>query len=49
MTAQPGLEITVRLDSGRVIAVTQGMDERFYQGDRVRVLTAPDGTVRVSH
>ena len=49
MTRQPGLEITVRLDSGRIIAVTQGADERFYPGDRVRVLTGSDGTVRVSH
>ncbi len=48
-TRQPGLEITVRLDSGRTIAVTQGADERFYPGDRVRVLTGSDGTVRVSH
>jgi outer membrane lipoprotein SlyB len=49
MTSQPGLEITVRLDSGRIIAVTQGADEGFYPGDRVRVITAPDGTARVSH
>ncbi|PWV59082.1 glycine zipper 2TM domain-containing protein [Plasticicumulans acidivorans] len=44
-----GLEITVRLDSGRVVAVTQGADEPFYRGDRVRLLTAPDGSARISH
>ncbi len=49
VTARPGLEITVRLDSGRIVAVTQGADERFYPGDRVRVITGPDGTARVSH
>lgn len=48
-TRQPGLEITVRLDSGRMVAVTQGADESFYPGDRVRVLTAYDGTARVAH
>ena len=36
---QPGLEITVRLDEGRVIAVTQPADEAFQPGDRVRVIS----------
>lgn len=48
-TRQAGLEITVRLDSGRIMAVTQGADEPFYPGDRVRVLIAQDGTARVAH
>ena len=44
---QPGLEITVRLDGGRVIAVSQPAGkETFAPGDRVRVQT--DGkTARV--
>lgn len=45
---RPGLEITVRLDEGRVIAVTQpaGKDS-FKPGDRVRVVS--DGlTARVT-
>jgi len=47
-TRQTGLEITVKLDSGRLIAVTQAADEAFKPGDRVRVLS--DGaTSRVSH
>jgi len=46
-TRQPGLEITVKLDSGRMIAVTQAADENFRPGDRVRVLS--DGrTARVT-
>ena len=46
-TRQAGYEITVRLDGGRVIAVTQATDERFSPGDRVRVLS--DGvTARVT-
>ncbi len=47
-TRQPGLEITVRLDSGRMIAVTQAADEPFYPGDRVRLMTGYDGTARVA-
>ena len=47
-TRQPGLEITIKLDSGRMIAVTQAADENFRPGDRVRVLS--DGrTARVTH
>lgn len=47
LTRRDGLEITVRLDSGGVIAVVQEADVLFAAGDRVRVLTGPDGTVRV--
>lgn len=47
ITRQPGLEIVLRLDSGRTIAVTQGADETFQPGDRVRVLTS-GGVARVS-
>ncbi len=38
-TRQTGLEITVKLDSGRLIAVTQAADESFKPGDRVRILS----------
>jgi outer membrane lipoprotein SlyB len=48
VTRQAGLEITVRLESGRMIAVTQAADEQFNVGERVRVLS--DGyTTRVTH
>jgi outer membrane lipoprotein SlyB len=43
-----GLEITVKLDSGQMIAVTQEADEAFRAGDRVRVLSG-GGATRVSH
>src|SRR5258706_1331608 len=47
-TRQVGYEITVKLDNGQLIAVTQGADEMFRAGDRVRVLS--DGyTTRVTH
>lgn len=48
VTRQKGVEITVKLDSGRLIAITQAADEEFRVGDRVRVLTG-GGTTRVSH
>lgn len=48
MTRRDGYEITVRLDSGRLIAVTQAANESFRDGDRVRVLTG-GGVTRVSH
>ena len=46
-TRQQGLEITVQLESGEVIAVVQGADETFDEGDRVRVLRRPNGEARV--
>ncbi|MEE4377100.1 MAG: glycine zipper 2TM domain-containing protein [Candidatus Competibacteraceae bacterium] len=48
VTRQQGLEITVRLDNGRFIAVTQAADEIFNPGERVRILTGNDGTTRVT-
>ncbi len=48
VTRNKGVEITVKLDSGRMIAVTQTADEAFQVGDRVRVLSG-GGTTRVSH
>jgi outer membrane lipoprotein SlyB len=43
-----GVEITIRLDSGQIIAVTQEADEQFHPGERVRILSG-DGVTRVSH
>ncbi len=48
VTRNKGVEITVKLDSGRLIAVTQSADEEFRVGDRVRVLSG-GGATRVSH
>ena len=48
VTRQKGLEITVKLDSGRVIAITQAADQAFRVGDRVRVLSG-GGVTRVTH
>lgn len=48
VTRQTGVEITVKLDSGRLLAITQAADEQFRVGDRVRVLSG-GGVTRVSH
>jgi len=47
LTKKAGLEITVKLDSGSSIAVVQEADVMYSVGERVRVLTGPDGTTRV--
>ena len=43
-----GLEITIKLDTGQIIAVTQEADEAFHPGERVRILSGNEVT-RVSH
>jgi len=48
LTQRRGLEITVRLDSGGLRAVTQDADEAFRVGDRVRLLSTGRST-RVTH
>ena len=49
-TRQKGVEITVKLDGGRMIAITQAADEKytFKVGDRVRILSG-SGVTRVTH
>lgn len=47
--SQQGLELTVRLDNGQEISVVQGDDQAFSVGDRVRILTGKNGTVRISY
>ena len=44
---RPGLEIEVELDDGRIMAIVQEKDDEFIVGDRVRLISAPDGTFRV--
>ena len=46
-TRKDGVEITIRLDNGNIIAITQEADESFRPGDRVRVLSG-GGTSRVT-
>jgi outer membrane lipoprotein SlyB len=48
VTRENALEITIRLDSGRVISVVQTGKEEFAPGDRVRVMEGA-GETRVTH
>lgn len=47
--SKEGMEITVKLDNGELVAVTQTVAESdaIAKGDRVRILVAPQGTSRV--
>ena len=47
-TKKEGLEITVKLENGSYVAITQEADEEFKPGERVRILSG-DGATRVSH
>jgi outer membrane lipoprotein SlyB len=47
-TRQKGYEITVRLDGGRLIAVTQAADDEFKVGDKVHIVSG-QGITRVAH
>jgi len=49
VTKKDGLEITVALDNGNTVVIVQEADVLFRVGDRVRVLTGPDGTARVRY
>jgi outer membrane lipoprotein SlyB len=49
VTKRDGLEIGVRLDNGSSVVIVQEADTAFRVGDRVRVLTGPDGTARVTY
>ncbi len=47
-TGKSGVEVTVKLNSGALVAIVQEADETFRPGDRVRILS--DGrTSRVTH
>jgi outer membrane lipoprotein SlyB len=45
-TRQPGVEVTIRMDTGKTIALVQGIDPPVRAGDRVRVVRNPDGSAR---
>ncbi len=48
VTRENALEVTVRLDSGRVISVVQTGKEDFFPGDRVRIMEGA-GETRITH
>ena len=48
ITRKDGLEITVKLDGGSMVAIVQEADEAFSPGDKVRIVENSD-TSRVTH
>ncbi len=48
ITRKDGLEITVKLDGGGMIAIVQEADDMFKAGEKVRIVEN-GGTSRVSH
>jgi outer membrane lipoprotein SlyB len=48
ITRQAGLEITIKYDDGKMVAVVQGDNEKFKVGDRVRVIYG-SGVTRITH
>ena len=47
-TKQNGVEVTIKLDNGTYVAITQAADETFAPGERVRILSG-SGATRVTH
>jgi outer membrane lipoprotein SlyB len=47
-TREKGYEIIVRLEGGRLIAVTQSGDEQFKPGDKVHIIQG-QGVTRITH
>lgn len=47
-TREDGVEVTIRLESGRLISVVQAGKEQFQPGDRVRIMET-GGVTRVTH
>jgi outer membrane lipoprotein SlyB len=45
---QPGLEIVVRTTSGRLLVVTQSVDQQFSPGEHVFLVSSSSG-IRVTH
>nr|WP_020166757.1 MULTISPECIES: glycine zipper 2TM domain-containing protein [Methylotenera] len=48
ITRKDGIEITVKLDGGSMLAIVQEADEEFKPGDKVRIVENSD-TSRVTH
>lgn len=47
LNVKPGVELELELDDGRLIVIVQEKDDEFAVGDRIRVIEAQDGTLRV--
>jgi outer membrane lipoprotein SlyB len=47
MKIKPGIELEVEFDDGRLMVIVQEKDDEYAVGDRIRVVEAQDGTLRV--
>lgn len=48
VTREKGLQITVKLDGGRTLAIVQAADQAFSVGEKVKVYSRHDGAARVA-
>lgn len=49
VTQKNGVEITVRLDNGRIVSIVQAVGAQLFSpGQRVQVISAPNGVTRVT-
>jgi outer membrane lipoprotein SlyB len=44
---KPGVELEVEFDDGHLMVIVQERDDEYAVGDRIRIVEAPDGTLRV--
>ena len=49
LQSKPGVELTIRMQDGKTVALAQIADENFMVGDEVKVLTSKEGKARVTH
>ncbi|WML90487.1 hypothetical protein RCF98_16145 [Thiothrix lacustris] len=47
--SKEGVEITVKLEDNRTVAIAQLADEHFTIGEQVKILTSQDGKARITH
>jgi len=47
LTKQDGLEITIEMDNGKIVAIVQAATVNFSEGERVRVLFGHGGNARI--
>ena len=47
LTQDKGLEITLKLETGKTIVIVQEADEFYKPGERVRIVKSPNGVLRV--
>ena len=49
LQSKPGVELTIRMQDGKTVALAQVADENFAVGDEVKIMTSKEGKARVTH